>query len=252
MTFPFFGPAFPFVFSLSFKNIVFPPLSFSETSWASFVLVFIEDSLLSSRFLSLSLLCAIVSDTVASLCLTSQCYMVLVPDPTSGKPRPSVCDWPPAAGFPAWKRSHGRPQDGFGESSSQRELRLRQHRGYEGGAGRFGLLWRGMQWSKLLQERRTDGHGCSSPAAEAPFWVRWLLFQPKRPRAALLGSSVGAPTAAGADRSHTGAEEHVVAEDQGTESLRFWTILGQAHELWNKTGFSVNFLHTAMKYFWCI
>lgn len=63
--------------------------------------------LLLKTFLSQSLLSAIVCDIVASLFM-SQCYILLVPDSTSGKPHSSLCDGPPAAGLPVWRHNPGR------------------------------------------------------------------------------------------------------------------------------------------------
>lgn len=53
--------------------VIFLPLSCTETKWASFVLVVIEDSSIMT-LLSQSLLCAIVCHTVASLCHVTVLY----------------------------------------------------------------------------------------------------------------------------------------------------------------------------------
>lgn len=64
--------------------------------------------------------------------LCRQRYMVLVPEPASGKPRPGLCDGPAAADHAARKRDPRRPPARAAESSSQCERRVGEH----GGSGR--------------------------------------------------------------------------------------------------------------------
>lgn len=155
-----------------------------------------------------SVLCVPLNVTLLFLCV-SQRYMVLVPDPASGKACPILCDWPSAQGHAAWRQNSERYQERYGESSAQCERRLREHGGPGGGTGRPGLLWGALRRVGLLQEGRDNGLGLSSQATKDLLGVHWGA---EPPPAVLRWRGVRIGNATGAHRPHRGTEEAVVTE----------------------------------------
>jgi len=161
-----------------------------------------------------SVLCVPLNVTLLFLCV-SQRYMVLVPDPASGKARPILGDWPSAQGHAAWRQNSERYQECSGESSTQCERHLREHGGPGGGTGRPGLLWGALWRVGLLQEGRDNGLGLSSQATKDLLGVHWGASPPP---AVLRWRGVRTGNATGDHRPHRGTEEAVV-----TERLRVMT-----------------------------